>query len=145
SRSRLRGLAEWVGELSSNDNVVLRQPPYRGDDGSIAPLESKIPDYQYVKFGAVFQARNGMFVYGGANFSGDTGTHVVAGREMTNQSWGWDVRIGWPPRVKGVLAPPPPAPVAQPLPPAPPPPPAPAPTPPPAQRPPTIHAPSSAH
>ena len=35
------GLAEWVGELSSNDNVVLRQPPYRGDDGSIAPLASK--------------------------------------------------------------------------------------------------------
>ena len=145
SRSRLRGLAEWVGELPTSDNVVLRQPPYRGDDGSIAPLASKIPDFQSVKFGAVFQARNGVFVYGGGEFSGDTGTHVVAGREMTNQSWGWDVRIGWHPGVKAFVPPPPPAPVAQPLPPAPPPPPAPAPTPPPANRPPTFNGPIQAN
>ena len=145
SRSRLRGLAEWVGELSSNDNVVLRQPPYRGDDGSIAPLESKIPDYQHVKFGAVFQTTKGLFVYGGANFSGDTGSHVVAGREMTNQSWGWDVRIGWHPGVKAFVPPPPPAPVAAPLPPAPPPPPPAAPTPPPANRPPTFNGPIQAN
>jgi peptidoglycan-associated lipoprotein len=143
SRSRLRGLAEYVGELSFDDNVVLLQPPYRGDDGSIAPLESKIPDFGHLKFGAVFQAKNGMFVYGGANFSGDTGTHVIAGREMTNQSWGWDVRIGWHPGVKVFVPPPPPAPVAAPLPPAPPPP---APTPAPApNRPPTFNGPIQAN
>ncbi|HTI44347.1 MAG TPA: OmpA family protein [Vicinamibacterales bacterium] len=143
SRSRLRGLAEYVGELSSDDNVVLLQPPYRGDDGSIAPLESKIPDFQHVKFGAVFQARNGAFVYGGANFSGDTGTHVIAGREMTNQSWGWDIRVGWHPGVK-VYAPPPPPPPVEAPPPPPPPPPAPAPAPPP-NRPPTFNGPIQAN
>ena len=143
SRSRLRGLAEYVGELSSDDNVVLLQPPYRGDDGSIAPLESKIPDFQHVKFGAVFQAKNGAFVYGGANFSGDTGTHVIAGREMTNQSWGWDVRVGWHPGVK-VYTPPPPPPAPVEAPPPPPPAPAPAPAPPP-NRPPTFNGPIQAN
>ena len=145
SRSRLRGLAEYIGELSSHYNLGLREPPYRGDDGSIAPLYSKIPDYQYFKFGAVFQARNGMFVYGGANFSGDAGSQVIAGREMTNQPWGWDLRIGWHPGVKAFVEPPPPAPVAQPLPPAPPPPPPAPPTPPPANRPPTFNGPIQAN
>jgi peptidoglycan-associated lipoprotein len=93
----------------------------------------------------VFQARNGMFVYGGANFSGDAGSHVIAGREMTNQAWGWDVRIGWHPGVRVFAPPPPPAPVAQPLPPAPPPPPPAAPTPPPANRPPTFNGPIQAN
>ena len=145
SRSRVRGLVEYVGELSSDDNVFLLQPPYRGDDGSIAPLESKIPDVGHTKFGLVFQARNGMFVYGGANFSADTGTHVIAGRDKTNQAWGWDVRIGWHPGVKTFAPPPPPAPVAAPLPPAPPPPPPPAPTPPPPNRPPTFNGPIQAN
>jgi peptidoglycan-associated lipoprotein len=143
SRSRLRGLAEYVGELSSDDNVVLLQPPYRGDDGSVAPLQSKIPDFSHVKFGAVFQARNGLFVYGGANFSGDTGSQIIAGREMTNQAWGWDVRIGWHPGVKVYVPPPPPPPPAPA--PAPPPPPAPAPPPPPANRPPTFNGPIQAN
>ena len=138
SRSRLRGLAEYVGELSSDDNVVLLQPPYRGDDGSVAPLESKIPDFQHAKFGLVFQAKNGMFVYGGANFSGDTGTHVIAGREMTNQAWGWDVRVGWHPGVKVYVPPPPPPPPVAAAPPPPPPAPAPPPPPPP-NRPPTFN------
>jgi peptidoglycan-associated lipoprotein len=143
SRSRLRGLVEYVGELPVDDNVVLRQPPYRGDDGSFAPLESKIPDFGSVKFGAVFQAKNGLFVYGGGEWSQDTGTHVIAGREMTNQSWGWDVRVGWHPGVKAFVPPPPPAPVAAPLPP-PPPPPAPAPPPPP-NRAPTFNGPIQAN
>ena len=142
SRSRIRGLAEYVGELSSNRNVTLRQPPYRGDDGSIAPLDSKIPDYQHVKFGAVFQARNGMFVYGGANFSGDAGSHVIAGSEMTNQPWGFDIRVGWHPGVKVyVPPPPPPAPVVE-APAPPPPPPAPAPPP---NRPPVFNGPIQAN
>jgi peptidoglycan-associated lipoprotein len=86
-----------------------------------------------------------MFVYGGANFSGDAGSQVIAGREMTNQPWGWDVRIGWHPGVKAFVEPPPPAPVAQPLPPAPPPPPPAPPTPPPANRPPTFNGPIQAN
>jgi peptidoglycan-associated lipoprotein len=145
TRSRLRGLAEYVGERSFDDNVVLLQPPYRGDDGSVAPLESTIQDFGHIKFGAVFQARNGMFVYGGANFSQDAGSHVIAGREMTNQAWGWDVRIGWHPGVK-VYVPPPPPPAPAPAPPPPPPPPAPAPPPPPPpNRPPTFNGPIQAN
>jgi len=144
SRSRLRGLAEYVGEKSFDDSVVLRQPPYRGDDGSIAPFDSKIPDFGHVKFGAVFQARNGVFAYGGANFSQDTGSRVIAGREMTNQSWGWDVRIGWHPGVKVYVPPPPPPPPVAAAPPPPPPPPAPAPAPPP-NRPPTFNGPIQAN
>ncbi|HKC57837.1 MAG TPA: OmpA family protein [Vicinamibacterales bacterium] len=145
TRSRLRGLAEYVGERSFDDNVVLLQPPYRGDDGSVAPLESTIQDFGHIKFGAVFQAKNGMFVYGGANFSQDAGSHVIAGREMTNQAWGWDVRIGWHPGVK-VYVPPPPPPPPAPAPPPPPPPPAPAPPPPPPpNRPPTFNGPIQAN
>ena len=110
TRSRVRGLAEWVGEWVFDENVVLLQPPYRGDDGSIAPLDSGIRDPAHIKFGAVFQARNGAFVYGGLNYSQNTGSHSVAGRDMTNQAWGWDVRIGWHPGVKTYVPPPPPAP-----------------------------------
>jgi len=145
TRSRLRGLAEYVGERSFDDNVVLLQPPYRGDDGSVAPLESTIQDFGHIKFGAVFQAKSGMFVYGGANFSQDAGSHVIAGREMTNQAWGWDVRIGWHPGVK-VYVPPPPPPAPAPAPPPPPPPPAPTPPPPPPpNRPPTFNGPIQAN
>jgi peptidoglycan-associated lipoprotein len=110
TRSRVRGLAEWVGEWSFDENVVLLQPPYRGDDGSIAPLESGLRDPAHIKVGAVFQARNGMFVYGGLNYSQNTGSHIVGGRDMTNQAFGWDVRIGWHPGVNTYVPPPPPAP-----------------------------------
>jgi outer membrane protein OmpA-like peptidoglycan-associated protein len=110
TRSRLRGLAEWVGEWSFDENVVLLQPPYRADDGSIAPLESGLRDPAHIKFGGVFQARNGAFVYGGANYSQNTGSHVVAGRDMTNQSWGFDIRVGWHPGVRTYVPPPPPPP-----------------------------------
>ena len=110
TRSRLRGLAEWVGEWSFNENVYLFNPPYRGDDGSIAPLASPLRDASHIKFGGVFQARNGAFVYAGANFSQNAGSHVVAGRDMTNQAWGFDVRVGWHPGVKTYVPPPPPPP-----------------------------------
>lgn len=110
TRSRLRGLAEWLGEWSFDERVGLLEPPYRGDDGSIAPLESGLRDPAHFKFGGVFQARNGMFVYAGGNYSQNTGTHLVAGREMTNNPWGFDVRIGWHPGVKTYVPPPPPPP-----------------------------------
>ncbi len=114
TRSRVRGLAEWMGEWSFDENVVLLQPPYRGDDGSIAPLESGIRDPAHVKAGAVFQARNGMFVYGGLNYSQNPGSHIVGGRDMTNQAFGWDVRIGWHPGVRTYVPPVAAAPVAPP-------------------------------
>ena len=110
TRSRLRGLAEWVGEWSFNENVSLFNAPYRADDGSFAPLLSPLRDPAHIKFGGVFQARNGAFVYLGANYSQDTGSHIVGGREMTNQAWGWDLRVGWHPGVKTYVPPPPPPP-----------------------------------
>jgi len=143
TRSRVRGLAEWVGEWSFNENVHLFQPPYLGDDGSVAPLESPLRDAAHIKFGGVFQAKSGMFVYGGLNYSQNTGSHIVGGRDMTNQAWGWDVRIGWHPGVKTYVPPPPPAPeireVIREVPaPAPPPPPPP-------NRPPTFNGPIQAN
>jgi len=143
TRSRFRGLAEWVGEWSFSENVHLFQPPYLGDDGSIAPLESPLRDPSHVKFGAVFQAQNGAFVYGGLNYSQNTGSHIVGGRDQTNQSWGWDVRIGWHPGVRTYVPPPPPPPeireVIREVPgPA-------APTPPPPNRPPTFNGPIQAN
>jgi outer membrane protein OmpA-like peptidoglycan-associated protein len=110
SRSRVRGLVEWVGEWSFDENAVVLQPPYTGEDGSIAPLLSGIRDPAHIKVGAVFQAKNGMFLHGGLNYSQNTGSHIVGGTEQTNQAWGFDVRIGWHPGVKVYVPPPPPAP-----------------------------------
>ena len=110
SRSRFRGLVEWVGEWTFDENAIVLQPPYLGEDLSVAPILSGIRDAAHVKFGAVFQAKNGAFVHAGLNFSQNTGSHTVAGREMTNNPWGFDVRIGWHPGVKVYVPPPPPAP-----------------------------------
>ena len=110
SRSRFRGLVEWVGEWSFDENAVVVQPPYFAEDLSVAPILSGIRDDAHVKFGGVFQAKNGAFVHAGLNFSQNTGTHLVAGREMTNQSWGFDVRVGWHPGVRTYVPPPPPPP-----------------------------------
>ena len=110
SRSRLRGLAEFTGEWAFNENVYQFTPPYIGDDGSIAPLSSPLRDPSHFKFGGVFQAHNGAFVYLGANYSNNTGSHTVAGLEMTNNPWGFDIRVGWHPGIKVYVPPPPPAP-----------------------------------
>src|ERR1051325_5697883 len=110
SRSRLRGLAEFTGGWAFNENVYQFTPPYIGDDGSIAPLSSPLRDPSHFKFGGVFQAHNGAFVYLGANYSNNTGSHTVAGLEMTNNPWGFDIRVGWHPGIKVYVPPPPPAP-----------------------------------
>jgi len=110
SRSRFRGLVEWVGEWSFDENAVVLQPPYLGEDLSIAPILSGIRDDAHVKFGGVFQAKNGAFVHAGVNYSQNTGSHVVAGRLMTNNPWGFDVRVGWHPGVRTYVPPPPPPP-----------------------------------
>jgi OOP family OmpA-OmpF porin len=113
SRSRLRGLVEWVGEWPFTDNAVVRLPPYTAEDLSVAPILSPVPDDGHIKLGGVFQARNGMFVHAGVNFSQSTGTRFVAGNEMTNSSWGFDVSLGWHPGIKVYVPPPPPAPVVR--------------------------------
>ena len=110
TRSRFRGLLEYVGEWSFDESTIVLQPPYTGEDLSIAPLLSGIRDDSHFKVGAVFQARNGAFVHAGVNYSQNTGTHTINGRDQTNQPWGFDVRIGWHPGVKVYVPPPPPAP-----------------------------------
>jgi len=110
TRSRFRGLIEYVGEWSFDENAVVLTPPYTGEDGTIAPILSGIRDDAHIKFGGVFQARNGAFVHAGLNFSQNTGTHLINGREQTNNPWGFDVRIGWHPGVRTYVPPPPPAP-----------------------------------
>jgi hypothetical protein len=99
TRSRLRGLAEYVGEWATADNVVVTQPPYVAEDFSTAPIFNNIPDQTHMKVGGVFQARNGAFVYAGVNHSQHAGDRLIAGHTATNQAWGFDVRIGWHPGV----------------------------------------------
>jgi peptidoglycan-associated lipoprotein len=110
SRSRIRGLVEYVGEFATADNVVVVNPPYVAEDLSIAPVFSNIPDQAHLKIGGVFQAKSGAFVYAGLNYSDHTGNHIVGGSTATNQPWGFDIRVGWHPGVKVYVPPPPPAP-----------------------------------
>ena len=70
-----------------------------GEDGSIAPLLSPISDPTNFKFGGVWQASNGLFVHGGANFSLGTDSRTVGGLDIEHNSWGFDIRVGWHPGV----------------------------------------------
>jgi hypothetical protein len=73
SRSPFRALVEWEGEFVIKDNVLLIAPPYIAEDGSIAPLLSRIHDPANVKLGGVWQASRGWFVHAGLNYSTGTG------------------------------------------------------------------------
>ena len=99
SRSRLRALVEWQGEFVIKDNTLIIAPPYVAEDGSIAPLLSPISDPTNFKVGGVFQARNGMFVHMGANYSFGTESRTVGGFDIDHNSWGFDIRLGWHPGV----------------------------------------------
>src|SRR5262249_44968268 len=89
TRSRFRGLVEWVGEFPFGDNTVVLQPPYTAEDLSVAPIDSPIRNPAYIKFGGVFQAKNGAFIHAGLNYSQQhTGSRVIACQEMDNPSWG---------------------------------------------------------
>jgi peptidoglycan-associated lipoprotein len=99
SRSRLRALVEWQGEFVINKDTLVTNPPYVAEDGSIAPLLSPISDPTNFKFGGVFQAKNGLFVHMGANYSFGTGSRAVGGFDIEHKPWGFDVRLGWHPGV----------------------------------------------
>jgi peptidoglycan-associated lipoprotein len=99
SRSPLRAIVEWQGEFVIKDNTLITNPPYVGEDGTIAPLLSPISDPTNFKVGAVWQASNGLFVHGGFNYSFGTEGRVVAGSDIEHNSWGFDVRLGWHPGV----------------------------------------------
>jgi peptidoglycan-associated lipoprotein len=99
SRSRLRALLEMQGEFVIKDNVMVLNPPYVAEDGSIAPLLSRIADPTNLKAGAAWNAGNGFFVHGGINYSVGTSGRVVGGFDVDHSPWGFDIRIGWHPGV----------------------------------------------
>jgi peptidoglycan-associated lipoprotein len=99
TRSPLRALVEWHGEFVIKDNTLVLAPPYVAEDGSIAPLLSPISDPTNVKVGGVWQARNGLFVHAGMNYSFGTDGRTVAGLDIDHNAFGLDIRIGWHPGV----------------------------------------------
>jgi outer membrane protein OmpA-like peptidoglycan-associated protein len=99
SRSALRALVEWQGEFVIKDHTQVINPPFVAEDGSIAPVLSPISDPTNVKVGGVWQAGNGFFVHGGANYSFGTGSRTVAGTAVDHNAWGLDLRVGWHPGV----------------------------------------------
>jgi peptidoglycan-associated lipoprotein len=99
TRSPLRALVEWHGEFVIKDNTLVLAPPYVAEDGSIAPLLSPISDPTNVKVGGVWQARNGLFVHAGMNYSFGTDGRTVAGLDIDHNPFGLDIRIGWHPGV----------------------------------------------
>jgi peptidoglycan-associated lipoprotein len=113
SRSKLRGLVEWRGEFVIDQSVEIINPPFIAEDGSIAPISSRLHDPVDFKFGAVYQATRGFFVHGGANYSQGTGGRTVGGIDVDHQGWGFDIRVGWHPGTKTYVPPPPPEPVVR--------------------------------
>lgn len=99
TRTPIRALIEWQGEFVIKDNTLIIAPPYIGEDGSVAPLLSPISDPTNVKVGGVWQARNGLFVHLGANYSFGTEGRRVAGTDFAHNAWGFDIRVGWHPGV----------------------------------------------
>ena len=95
TRSQFRALVEWTGEWVIKDNTLILTPPLVAEDGSVAPNLSPISDPTNVKFGGVWQAKNGMFVHAGANYSFGTAGRSVGGTEIDHNAWGLDLRLGW--------------------------------------------------
>jgi peptidoglycan-associated lipoprotein len=99
TRSQFRGIVEWQGEFVIKDFTQVINPPYDAEDGSLAPIFSPISDPTNFKAGLVWQAKNGLFVHGGGNFSFGTEGRTVGGIDVDHNSWGLDVRVGWHPGV----------------------------------------------
>jgi peptidoglycan-associated lipoprotein len=99
SRSRLRALVEYHGEFVIKDNAIVLNPPYVAEDGSIAPLLSRISDPTNFKIGGVWNATDSLFVHAGVNYSVGTSGRIVGGFDVDHSPWGFDVRIGWHPGV----------------------------------------------
>jgi peptidoglycan-associated lipoprotein len=95
TRSQIRALVEWTGEWVIKDNTQIIGGPIVAEDGSVAPVLSPISDPTNVKFGGVWQAKNGMFVHAGANYSFGTAGRNVGGLEIDHNAWGLDLRFGW--------------------------------------------------
>jgi peptidoglycan-associated lipoprotein len=99
SRSAFRALLEWNGEWVIKDSVAVTGAPLVATDGSIAPTFSRIFDPTTFKFGGVWQAKSGLFVHVGGNYSPGTQGRSVAGNEVSHSPWGLDLRLGIHPGV----------------------------------------------
>ncbi len=106
SRSSLRAIVEAWGEVATSDEVRVTGVPQIVDDGSVQPLVSPVPQVSGVKFGAVWQARPGFYLHGGAQYTPGVGGRTVGGRAVSHHGWGADVSIGWHPGTRRYVAPP---------------------------------------
>lgn len=129
SRSALRGLVEFHGEMVNNGLNIVLQPNYVTGlfDNSAPPFLNTVDDVGIVRSGLVWQHRSGWFAHGGFSYTLSYASSRIDTVDESGSPWGYDIRIGFHPGVKKYVPPPPPpppAPVA-----AAPPPPAPAPPP----------------
>jgi len=99
SRSQFRALLEWTGEIVIKDNTERLGAPLIAEDGSVAPTLSPAYDSTAFKFGGVWQAKSGLFVHVGGNFSPGTGARSVAGQNIEHGAWGYELRVGIHPGV----------------------------------------------
>jgi len=100
SRGRVRGLAEFTGEWVFDQFATVNNPPFVAEDGSVAPLLSRIHDPADFKVGVVWQASKGAFVHTGFSFTQGVSTRAIGpGPEVSHNGWGWDIRLGWHPGV----------------------------------------------
>ena len=129
TRRNLRVTAELHGESYFDDTVTATAGLLTGEDGSRSPASSAMDGPVNAAIGLTWQASNGFFIGGGLSWNfnlsgrGDFGSLF---EDVTGDSAGLQVRIGYHPGVRIYVPPPPPPP--------PPPPAAPA------NRPPTVKA-----
>ena len=88
SRSQFRALLEWNGECVIKDNTEVIGAPFVATDGSVAPTLSRIFDPTTFKFGGVWQAKSGLFVHAGGNYSPGTQGRVVDGIDIDHSAVG---------------------------------------------------------
>ena len=103
TRRSLRALVEIRGEQLFDDTVTVVNPPFIGQDGSIAPTVSNAKDPVSVKLGGVWQHSSGLFLHAGGNYSFGTGSQTVYGRELERTAWGFDIRLGWHSGIKNYV------------------------------------------
>lgn len=111
SRSKLRALVEWTGEVVIDKHAEVLGAPLVAEDLSVAPTLSVLNDPAYFKAGLVFQGSKGWFIHGGLNYSQGIGDHTIGGVAYDHKPWGFEARFGWHPGAKTYVPPPPPPPV----------------------------------
>jgi outer membrane protein OmpA-like peptidoglycan-associated protein len=97
TRSIVRGMVEWSGEFAKRDYVQINNPPYIAEDGSVAPIISRVKDPADFRAGIVF-GKN-IFGHAGISYSSNAGDTTVGGVAIDHNPWGFEVSFGWHPGV----------------------------------------------